>query len=164
LKIFFETFLCFILLLLPSHSQNRQNSPDLPTQPAKVYFYRVNAYLSARRATINVDRKEVCSLTVGRYFELDLPPGEHAFSGPDVKQTASLNLEPGKAYYFKASPDTSSVTKMAFAIHNVFRIDLVPAEVGDYDVKRLKQLDPSDIKDGGWPRHAFARAPAPQTR
>lgn len=126
-------------------------------QTATVYFYRTSEWGNAKRATINVDGEKVCSLHTGRVAKIALVAGQHTFSGPDTKQAAPLKLDAGKSYYFKASVDTSSARKVLFSVHNFFRVDLVSADVGAFDVRRLKPLEPSNYEPK-W-RHFATDAP-----
>jgi hypothetical protein len=129
-----------LLLCIPAISQDKTEAPS-PSEKATVIFYRYRAYVgSARRATINVDGKQICSLVNGRWYKTEIPSGTHLVTGPDKRKGAELVLEAGKTYYFHAVLNVTG----AFQIHNVFTVVPVPLEQGQFEVKSLKELDPAD--------------------
>lgn len=105
-------------------------------------FYRYRAYVgSARRATINVDGKQICSLVNGRFYKVEIPAGTHLITGPDKRKGAEVVMEAGKTYYFHAVLNMTG----AFQVHNIFTVVPVPVEQGDFEIKSLKPLDPADV-------------------
>jgi Protein of unknown function (DUF2846) len=108
---------------------------------ANVVFYRNRAEKGlARRTTINVDGKRVCSLKNGSFLEIALPPGEHEFSGPNKAQGGKVTLQPGKTYYFA----TRHNHERPFQFQNVWAIYPVSPEQGSFEVTSLKPLDRDD--------------------
>ena len=109
---------------------------------ATVIFYRYRAAAGkARRATINVDGKRVCSLVNGRYYRTEITPGKHQVTGPDLRKGAEVTLEPGKTYYFQAILNITGLMQ----VHNVFTVIPVSPEQGQFEIKALKELDASDV-------------------
>jgi len=51
--------------------------------------------------SVHVDGAEVAELENGAFVRLALGPGPHAFHADEAKDTIKLDLEAGKAYYFR---------------------------------------------------------------
>jgi hypothetical protein len=102
---------------------------QVPTAGATVYFYR---YLDAPgpTPTIYVDGVKVEKIKHGRFFSLQLEPGEHEFHAGD-KQPSKVILETGKVYYFR--------TEGGIQGHQT-RITRVYPEQGEFDIAKLKPL------------------------
>jgi hypothetical protein len=138
--------LCVLTVLLVSASAylsgQDEPKPAAAVGTATIVFYRYRAYVgSARRATANVDEKQICSLANGRYFKTEVPACTHLITGPDKRKGEEVTFEAGKTYYFRAVLNVTG----AFQIHNVFTVIPVPPEQGQFEIKSLKELDPSDV-------------------
>ena len=136
--------LCLTMISAAHHAcgQDESKTSTAPLGTVTVVFYRYRAYVgAARRATINVDGKQICSLVNGRYYKLELPAGTHMITGPDTRKGAEVAMEAGKTYYFHAVLNVTG----AFQVHNVFTVVPVPEEQGQFEIKSLKELDAADV-------------------
>ena len=74
----------------------------------------------------------------GRYFDAQLPPGEHTCYSNDKQSGATITFEPDKEYYFRLNLQTGF-----WKGH--FRLEYVMPEQGKYDVAKLKPLDKENV-------------------
>jgi hypothetical protein len=116
---------------------------DTPTGTSTAVFYRYKAFIAgARRATVNVDGKQICSLTNGSVYKIILPVGTHTITGPDKHKGAEVKMTAGTTYYFRATLADPAPLK----VHNLFAVVPVPPEQGAFEARSLKALDASDVK------------------
>jgi hypothetical protein len=128
---------------LPTFAQTESSQPaGGDAKPATVVFYRYRAAMAAlRRATINIDNREVASVVNGRWFQIDVPAGAHVITGPDKRKGADITLEPGETYYFRVVLNATGFMQA----RNIFTVVRVTPEEGKHDLPALQPLDDQDI-------------------
>jgi hypothetical protein len=140
--------LCTLVVLmiaatLPLTVQDETKPADPPTGTATAVFYRYQAFLAGgRRATVNVDGEQICSLTNGSVYRIILPVGTHTITGSDKHKGAEVKMTAGTTYYFRAAPGDPA----PFKVHNLFVIVPVPPEQGAFEARSLKALDAANVK------------------
>ncbi|MGA2085883.1 MAG: DUF2846 domain-containing protein [Terracidiphilus sp.] len=105
---------------------------------ATVHFYRYAAFQGwALKPGLYCDGILLGYMKNGTYLDVKVPPGKHTVSTDDKQAGATLNMEPGKDYYFRTD------LKMGFWSGS-FVLTMVQPEQGKYDVSQLPPLDSSD--------------------
>jgi hypothetical protein len=116
------------LLCLCGHAQ------DVSTT-ATVHFYRYKQFEgSALKPSIYCDGVELIRMQNGRFFDMQLPLGEHTCYANDKQAGAILKFEAGKDYFFRVNLQTGM-----WKGH--YRLEMVMPEQGKYDIAKLKPLD-----------------------
>lgn len=106
---------------------------------AVVHFYREKAFqASLRKIPINLDGAKIANLVNGREFTIRLDPGKHIIRSKTKLKAISVNMKPGKEYYFRAEFSQGFMK-------NEWVIVQVANEQGAADIQRLKPLDTKDI-------------------
>ena len=70
-----------------------------PPEMCRVYVYDMSP--AVRMNPVWVDGVRTAQLKRNRYFGLNLPAGEHSFSGRRFAEQITLDLVPGKTYYLR---------------------------------------------------------------
>jgi hypothetical protein len=123
---------CLFLLCLCGHAQ------DVSTT-ATVHFYRYKQFEgSALKPSIYCDGVELIRMQNGRFFDMQLPLGEHTCYANDKQAGAIVKFEAGKDYYFRVNLQTGM-----WKGH--YRLEMVMPEQGKYDIAKLKPLDKDKI-------------------
>lgn len=132
----------FVLLLLQVlFGVTALAHPQDASSTAKIYFYRYKQYQgSALKPSIYCDGKEIARMQNGRFFEIDMPVGEHTCYANDKQAGAVVKFEAGNDYYFRTD-------LQAGFWKGHFRLDMVMPEQGKYDVSKLKPADKDTILD-----------------
>jgi len=132
-KIFTSVALSAVFLLcLSGHAQ------DVSTT-ATVHFYRYKQFEgSALKPSIYCDGVELIRMQNGRFFDMQLPLGEHTCYANDKQAGAIVKFEAGKDYYFRVNLQTG-----VWKGH--YRLEMVMPEQGKYDIAKLKPLDKDKI-------------------
>jgi hypothetical protein len=106
---------------------------------AVVHFYRERAFqASLRKIPINLDGTKIADLVNGRQFTIRLDPGKHIIRSKTKLKAISVNMKPGKEYYFRAEFSQGFMK-------NEWVIVQVANEQGAADIQRLKPLDIKDL-------------------
>jgi hypothetical protein len=131
---FFALSVLFFLCAYGS-AQEAATTTTTATTTATVHFYRYKQFQgSALNPSIYCDGVQLIRMQNGRFFEMQIPAGEHTFYANDKQAGAVVKLEPGKDYYFRASVQTGF-----WKGH--FRLEMMMPEQGKYDQAKLKLLD-----------------------
>lgn len=152
-KVFLAVFTAAIILLIGNASAYAQSPsapstsvatsttsitttvPAAPSNTSTVYFYRYKQFSgSALKPSVYCDGVELLRMQNGRFFEMHIPAGEHTCYANDKQAGVIMNFEPGKDYYLRTSLQVGM-----WKGH--FRLEMVMAEQGKYDVAKLKPLD-----------------------
>lgn len=106
---------------------------------ASLHFYR-DRLLAAKFRTmpIYVDEQQIASLVDARQFTVPIKPGKHTFRCRTKDDAITVEIEPGREYYFRAEFVQGIVT-------NRWRIVQIANQQGEFDTQRLRPLDPADI-------------------
>jgi hypothetical protein len=107
----------------------------------RIYFYRTKQFTgSALEPSVYCDEKELARMDNGRYFAVDLEPGEHTCRMGDKQTGFALNVKAGEEYYAK-------VTIEAGFWKGHGRLTLLQKEQGAFELKKVKPLDVAKVKD-----------------
>ena len=108
---------------------------------ARIYFYRIKQFTgSALEPSVYCDDKELARMDNGRFFAVDLEPGEHTCRMGDKQTGFTLELKPGEQYYAKITID------MGF-LKGRGRLTLLQKEQGAFELKKVQPLDVTKVKD-----------------
>jgi hypothetical protein len=139
-------FLLFVPCHLICSGQSLRPVPEVLSTPndskqATVYFYRPNRiYGMALHPSIYCDGQELLRLHSGTYFSIDLPAGKHMLSSGRSEVGQFVDLESGKAYFFRFDLKKSSMFTGAPPVLLV----PVPAETAKAEMKDLKIAEPKE--------------------
>ena len=117
--------------------------PSVPskTNKSRIYFYRVKQFAgSALEPSVYCDDKELARMDNGRYFAVDLEPGEHTCRMGDKQTGFTLDAKPGEEYYAKISIETGFWKGRG-------RLTLLQKEQGAFELKKVQPLDVAKVKD-----------------
>ena len=117
--------------------------PAAPTKSSKarIYFYRIKQFTgSALEPSVYCDEKELARMDNGRYFAVDLEPGEHTCRMGDKQTGFTLDAKAGEQYYAK-------ITLEAGFWKGHGRLTLLQKEQGAFEMKKVKPLDVAKVKD-----------------
>jgi hypothetical protein len=99
-----------------------QLGTDAVPPPAHCVFYRESGFSgSGLHASIRVDgARPLHKLGAGRYWPVDLPPGEHLIYADRLQHAHTYQLAPGATYYFRVEfhygPPPTPFGKLVFQI------------------------------------------------
>ena len=129
---------------MPLAWQRWRNKLVLPTSI-------VTSSLRAQRSKPSVycDGIELARIENGRYFQIEIPSGEHTFYANDKQAGAVVKVEAGKDYYFRVDLQTGF-----WKGH--YRLNVVAPEQGEYDLRKLKPLDSNKVVHASVPDTAAA--------
>lgn len=107
---------------------------------ATLHFYRDRQPAAALRIMpIYVDEEKVAGLANGRQFTIPIQSGKHTFRCRTKEDSITVEIEPGREYYFRAEFIQGAFLKSRW------RIVQLANQQGELDIQRLKLLDPADI-------------------
>jgi hypothetical protein len=132
----------------PAPSPTTAPSPAAAETPAttktakgRIYFYRIKQYAgSALEPSVYCDEKELARMDNGRYFAVDLEPGEHTCRMGDKQTGFTFNVKSGEEYYAKVS------IEMGFWKGHG-RLTLLQKEQGAFELKKVQPLSANKVKD-----------------
>lgn len=111
--------------------------------PAKVIFYQTsqlkqggNGYRGGVHVSINIDGQRVHKLKNFKFWETELPAGQHFITADLPEWGKNYSLESGQTYYFRM--ETIGVPSWHSSLIK-FRAVKVPSEVADGEITGLKQ-------------------------
>ena len=108
---------------------------------AAVYFYRYKQFVgSALSPSVYCDEGELARIDNGRFFSVKLTPGKHVLRSNDKQSGIEAELKGGQEYYVR-------VELVPGAMKGHGRLILVQPEQGEYEIKKLKPLDPDKVKN-----------------
>lgn len=111
------------------------------TDKARIYFYRIKQFAgSALEPSVYCDDKELARMDNGRYFAVDLDPGEHTCRMGDNQTGFTVETKSGESYYAKVTIDTGFWKGRG-------RLTLLQKEQGAFELKKVKPLDAAKVKD-----------------
>lgn len=119
-------------------------------QTGTAHFYRYKQFEgSALKPSVYCDGIELARIENGRYFQIEIPSGEHTFYANDKQAGAVVKVEAGKDYYFRVDLQTGF-----WKGH--YRLNVVAPEQGEYDLRKLKPLDSNKVVHASVPDTAAA--------
>ena len=108
---------------------------------ATVYIYRPNKMIGrALEPSVFCDGVELARMDNGRFLTLKLKPGKHIVHMTDKKKGFEINMGAGQVYYFRVGIEMGMWKGQG-------KIMLDENEKGAEEIKKLKPLDASKIKD-----------------
>jgi hypothetical protein len=111
------------------------------TNKGRIYFYRIKQFTgSALEPSVYCDDKELARMDNGRYFAVDLEPGEHTCRMGDKQTGFAVNVKAGEQYYAKIT------IEMGF-LKGRGRLTLLQKEQGAFELKKVQLLDATKVKD-----------------
>jgi hypothetical protein len=147
---FLQAVLCLAFAVSFANAQQPQAAPAQTESPsaapannslATVYVYRYKQFVgSALSPSVYSDDTELARMDNGRFFVAKLAPGKHVFHSNDKQSGIEVELKAGQDYYVR-------VEIAAGFMKGHGRLTLVAPEQGTYEVKSLKPLDASKVKD-----------------
>lgn len=112
-----------------------------PSTNSLIYFYRLKALVGwALEPLIVCDNKDVAKMDNGSYFAISFVPGKHTCKIGNNKSGFEADLKAGESRYAKVTLEAGM-----WKGHGV--ITLVQPEQATYEIKNLKLLKASKIKD-----------------
>lgn len=132
----------FVLALTPFCIQAQE--PSTPKQPTSVvYVYRYKQFVgSALAPSVYCDEVQLARMENGRYFAVNVDPGQHTFRSNDKQSGIQLDIKPGQEYFIR-------LDIAAGFMKGHGRLILTAAEQGRYELQsnQLKPLDASKVAD-----------------
>lgn len=131
---------------LPSDSSKTAADVAHPAPPsqggkAALYVYRHHRFEGAAlKPSVYVDDREMARIENGRYFVVKLEPGKHSVRSNDKASGVEVNMKPGAEYYIRVDMQTGF-----WKGHG--RLTMILPEQGEYEVKRTKPANDTDVKD-----------------
>lgn len=151
MRSFFVWTMMMLALAAPAvYGQDEKQKKDAEKQgvesgstdsQATVYIYRYKQFVgSALEPAVYCDESELGNMDNGRYFKVKLDAGKHAFRSNDKQSGLELDLKSGEDYYIR-------VEIAAGFMKGHGRLMLMQKEQGAYEIKKLKPIDASKVKD-----------------
>gem|GEM_PF-2483513 len=149
----------FVLALAPYCIQAQE--PSTPKQPTSVvYVYRYKQFVgSALAPSVYCDEVQLARMENGRYFAVNVDPGQHTFRSNDKQSGIQLDIKPGQEYFIR-------LEIAAGFMKGHGRLILTAAEQGRYELQsnQLKPLAADKVADNSRvsvTEAKFDRPPAP---
>lgn len=121
--------------------ENTNTAPVAPSDKATVYVYRYKKYVgSALEPSVYCDEVQLARMDNGRFFVMHLSPGKHTFRSTDRQTGIEINVEAGREYYIRVDISPGFFKGQG-------ALTLMQNEQGAYEIKKLKPLAASKIKD-----------------
>jgi hypothetical protein len=109
--------------------------------PVTVYIYRPGKLVGkALEPSVFCDGVELARMDNGRFVTLRLTPGKHIIHMTDKKKGFELDMGPGQEYYFRVGIEMGMWKGQG-------KLMLEEKEKGEAEIKKLKPLDSSKIKN-----------------
>ena len=122
-----------------------QTAPPLEAQAQKatvyIYTYKHIRTLTRVDPPVYLDGKILAKLDGARYFIAQLSPGTHTLHLKDKKRGGlEMEFKVGETYYVRMVKSEGTIVHAAGLV-------LVPKENADFDLKQMRPVSQSDIKD-----------------
>jgi Protein of unknown function (DUF2846) len=132
----------FVLALAPLCVLAQE--PSTPKQQTSVvYVYRYKQFVgSALAPSVYCDEVQLARMENGRYFAVNVDPGQHTFRSNDKQSGIQLDVKPGQEYFIRLE-----IAARFMKGHG--RLILTAAEQGRYELQsnQLKPLDADKVAD-----------------
>ena len=135
-------FAWLIALFLCGHVTVHSQEPDR-TKSAVIYVYSYRHVKTLGRVApiVYVDGKPLAKLDSTRFFIVRLEPSSHAFHLKDKKRGGiEMDFHAGGVYYIRMDMREGSTVGASGLV-------LMSRENGEFDLRQMKPIDESDIKD-----------------
>jgi hypothetical protein len=118
--------------------------PSTPKQQTSVvYIYRYKQFVgSALAPSVYCDEVQLARMENGRYFAVNVDPGQHTFRSNDKQSGIQLDVKPGQEYFIR-------LEIAAGFMKGHGRLILTASEQGRYELQsnQLKPLEASKVTD-----------------
>jgi len=132
---------CLLLLFTTSVYRAQEPAAVAGKSKARIYFYRIKQFAgSALEPSVYCDDKELARMDNGRYFAVDLEPGQHTCRMGDKQTGFALDVKAGEEYYAKITIDTGFWKGRG-------RLTLLQKEQGAFELKKVELLSADRVKD-----------------
>lgn len=141
----------------PREAKAQEAQPETATTPADatakpaetssteakptIYFYRIKQFTgSGLEPSVYCDEKELARMDNGRYFGVTLAPGKHICRMGDKQTGFEIDVKEGQSYYARISIDAGFWKGRG-------RLTLLPPEQGGFEIKKVKLLSASKVRN-----------------
>jgi len=132
---------CLLLLFTTAVCRAQEPAAVAGKSKARIYFYRIKQFAgSALEPSVYCDDKELARMDNGRYFAVDLEPGQHTCRMGDKQTGFALDVKAGEEYYAKITIDTGFWKGRG-------RLTLLQKEQGAFELKKVELLSADRVKD-----------------
>jgi hypothetical protein len=108
---------------------------------AVVYIYRYKQFIGYTvEPSVYCNEVRLARMDNGRYFKVVLSPGTYTFRSNDKQSGIEIELKSGEQYYMRVE-----IVQGLWSQNG--RLVLMAKEQGAYEIKKLKPLSTSKIKD-----------------
>lgn len=108
---------------------------------ALIYVYRYKQFIGYMvEPSVYCNEAQLARMDNGRYFKVILSPGTYTFRSNDKQSGIEMELKGGEEYYIRVE-----IVEGLFKQRG--RLVLMAKEQGAYEIKKLKPLSASKIKD-----------------
>lgn len=108
---------------------------------AVVYFYRYKQFIGYMvEPSVYCNEVQLARMDNGRFFKVILSPGTYTFRSNDKQSGIEMELKGGEEYYIRVEIVNGLLKQRG-------RLVLMAKEQGAYEIKKLKALSASKIKD-----------------
>ena len=132
---------CLLLLFTTAVYRAQEPAAVAGKSKARIYFYRIKQFAgSALEPSVYCDDKELARMDNGRYFAVDLEPGQHTCRMGDKQTGFALDVKAGEEYYARITIDTGFWKGRG-------RLTLLQKEQGAFELKKVELLSADRVKD-----------------
>jgi len=131
------------LVFMATIAVAQDKAPANPSNKAMVYVYRYKQFVgSALAPSVYCDEVQLARMENGRYFALNVDPGQHQFRSNDAQSGIQIDVKPGNEYFIRVE-----IAQGFMKGHG--RLVLTAPEQGRYELQsnKLKPLDADKVVD-----------------
>ena len=111
------------------------------SEKATVYVYRYKQFMGAAlNPSVYCDEQELARMDNGRYFAVKVDAGKHSFRSNDKQANIEIDTKAGQKYFIRVE-----IASGLMKGHG--RVVMMAPEQGESEIKRLKPLESSDVRD-----------------
>ena len=132
---------CFMILGMSFALGQSAADGDSPKSKGKIFVYRYKQFQgSALKPSVYLDDGELARVENGRYFAINMKPGEYTLRSNDKQSGIRLKVEPGKMHFVRVEIATGFAKGHG-------RVVSVPNEQGIVELQKLKPLPSSRVQN-----------------
>lgn len=125
----------------PAQQKQKAMNPPAAGEKATLYVYRLRDVGGMfNRPSVYIDEREVARIGNGRFFAVNIDPGQHVVRSTLKASAVTLEMKPGHVYYIRTNFEATRYT-------GGLATTLVRPEQGWSELGQTKANDPKDIKD-----------------
>ncbi len=133
--------LASIVILSFSKTIYGQSEDKSERSNSVVYFYRYKQFIGYTvEPSVYYNEVQLARMDNGRYFKVVLNPGKYTFRSNDKQSGIEMELKSGEEYYIRVEIVQGLWSQKG-------RLVLMAKEQGAYEIKKLKPLSKSKIRD-----------------